>query len=205
MLPAAVKLGRARRHPAAVLAAVAALSLAVPALGGGAPAQAATLGSLILPPPPGFPSAPPPPPTNCPKETYPAANTPNVAGASGSALYEIPFTGTLDGGMLYVPNDNDVVALILGPTYGSLCGLLALPSLKGAVPKDSVIIANPIPVSLVIPGLTLSQAHVDLQAPRVGPAGSAGSGVLLRPGHLRHPHRSGWLTGPCRAVPSGWP
>jgi hypothetical protein len=87
-----------------------------------------------------------------------------MPGATGSALYEIPFTGTLDGGMLYVPNDNEVIALILGPTYGSLCGLLALPSLKGAVPKASVDIANPIPVSLVIPGLTLSQAHVDLAA-----------------------------------------
>ena len=164
MLAAAVKLGRARRHPAAVLAAAVAIALAVPAIGGGAPAQAATLNSLILPPPPGFPSAPPATPTNCPKETFPAANTPNVPGASGSSLYEIPFNGTLDGGMLYVPNGNDVVALILGPTYASLCGLLALPSLKGEVPKVSVDIANPIPVSLVIPGLTLSQAHVDLAA-----------------------------------------
>jgi hypothetical protein len=95
----------------------------------------------------------------CPAEQYP----PNGYPRSKAAIpYQIPFSGTLEGGTLTVGPPG--TQAILGPANATICGYLTLPGEQGTIPVDSVQIQNPVPISIAIPGLTLLVAYLQLQA-----------------------------------------
>lgn len=142
---------RARHQYRRVLGGIAATALAVVPLPGSMAAASPTLAGS---------------PVACPPEQYPPITEPR----SGPFIpYQIPFTGTLSNGFYTI---GKTITASLGPATGRICGYLTLPSEKGLVPRANVTIPNqPLPVNfgvtniaLVIPGVSLVQAYVDVEA-----------------------------------------
>jgi hypothetical protein len=97
---------------------------------------------------------------DCPApESFPAAGSPRDA---NPVPYEVPFSGTLDGGVLRVGSLG--VQAVIGPIDAKFCGHLTLPDESGEVANDEIDITdNPIPVNAGIMGLQIFGAYVQVK------------------------------------------
>lgn len=98
------------------------------------------------------------PPFACPApESYPPAGLPRSA---NPVPYEIPFSGTLNGGVLRV---GSTIQAVVGPIDAKFCGRFSLPSETGQARADQIEITdNPIPVSVAVMGVQIIGAYAQV-------------------------------------------